>query len=99
MTYTLQFTEEFDQDLSNIIWWYAIQREGLEQEFRLSFETAVLLIQDNPLSFQAEHRDVRRAVLRRFPYKIYYKVYEERILFLGIFHTSRDPKLIRKRKK
>lgn len=35
--------------------------------------------------------DVRRAVLQRFPYSIYFIVEDERIVVLAIFHARRAP--------
>ena len=40
----------------------------------------------------AVHRHVRRALIRRFPYGIYYAVDEELIEVIAVFHAKRDPK-------
>jgi hypothetical protein len=34
---------------------------------------------------------VRRAVLQRFPYSIYFMVEDDRIVVLAIFHARRSP--------
>ena len=99
MLYTLEFTEDFDEDLSQILWWYSLQREGLEKEFLLSFQHTILTIQQNPFICQIEYREVRRSVLRKFPYKIYYKIYDNKVRLYGIFHAKRSPGTIRKRLK
>jgi plasmid stabilization system protein ParE len=38
------------------------------------------------------YRDVRRALVRRFPYAIYYRVEPERIAVIAIHHGKRDPR-------
>ena len=35
--------------------------------------------------------DVRRKLLHKFPYFLYYQVEEARVVVVGLFHTSRDP--------
>ena len=37
--------------------------------------------------------DVRKAVVRRFPYCVYYRPHADRVEVLAVFHTSRDPSL------
>jgi plasmid stabilization system protein ParE len=34
---------------------------------------------------------VRCALVRRFPYAVYYRVEPERIVVIAVFHTKRDP--------
>ena len=38
------------------------------------------------------HKDVRRAFMRRFPYGVFYRVEEDQIIVVGVFHARRDPK-------
>lgn len=40
---------------------------------------------------------VRMALVRRFPYVILYRVEATRIVVVSVFHTSRDPKIWRRR--
>ncbi len=46
---------------------------------------------DNPEIFQVIYKDIRRAVVQRFPFVIYYQIEEEIIVVLGIIHASRNP--------
>jgi hypothetical protein len=39
------------------------------------------------------HRTVRRALLRRFPFGVFYRAEPSRIVVIGILHGSRDPKV------
>ncbi|WP_341731507.1 hypothetical protein [Microcoleus sp. EPA2] len=38
------------------------------------------------------YRDVRRSVVRRFPYTVYYRIVSSRVIVTAIFHSRRDPK-------
>jgi plasmid stabilization system protein ParE len=37
------------------------------------------------------HEDYRRALVRRFPYAVFYEYTRETVTIYAVFHTSRDP--------
>ena len=45
-----------------------------------------------PESYPVAYRDVRRVVVRRFPYAVYYRIVSSRVIVTAIFHGHRDPK-------
>ena len=55
-------------------------------------EAAVERITANPGQFPAVYKNVRRALLRRFPYALLFVVeHEKEITVLACFHGSRNP--------
>lgn len=50
-----------------------------------------------PESYAVVYSDIRRAVLQRFPYAIYYRIVSSRIIVIAIFHGRRNPKTWQKR--
>jgi plasmid stabilization system protein ParE len=46
-----------------------------------------------PLQFPVILRDVRRAVLNRFPYALYFFIEPETVVVIAFLHTSRNPTL------
>jgi toxin ParE1/3/4 len=71
--------------------WYAARSRGLGAEFVRVVDAAFSAIQRNPSQFPLVHGEVRRAVLRRFPYAILFIESEEAIVVLSVFHSRRDP--------
>jgi plasmid stabilization system protein ParE len=53
--------------------WYERERAGL---FLEAAQALIARVADNPLAFPLVHRDKRRAVFRRFPYSLIYRVVE-----------------------
>jgi plasmid stabilization system protein ParE len=47
----------------------------------------------NPHIHQIVFADVRKAVVRRFPYCVYYRPHADRVEVIAVFHTSRDPSI------
>ena len=43
--------------------------------------------------FPCVHGEVRRAVVSRFPYAVFYRVDPKRVVVLAVLHMARDPKL------
>lgn len=50
-------------------------------------------IKQNPNSFSIVHKDVRKYVVKKFPFVIYYRIIDLKIQVIAIFHTSRNPEI------
>ena len=48
-------------------------------------------VNKNPLHYQEVHLQVRRALVHRFPYGIFYVVMENRIIVIAVLHEARNP--------
>jgi len=59
------------------------------KRINLSFEN----IKQNPKSFPVAHKDVRKYVVMKFPFVIYYRIADTVIQVIAIFHTSRNPEI------
>ena len=77
--------------------WYEEQRMGLGDEFLSSMGSLVEQIRDNPLRYPVVYRDTRRALLRRFPYGLYYRLAGNLILVIACMHGSRNPRIWKSR--
>jgi len=66
-------------------------REPLATRFRRALKASGDAIGQHPLAFPKVHGDVRRALLKRFPYCLFYVVDEDAVVVLGCFHGHRNP--------
>lgn len=87
----LIFLPEVRQDIADAYSWYEEQTLGLGLEFLRCLEASFLSIQRNPLIYHIVHEDYRRALIRRFPYAIFYEHNLNRIIIYSVFHCSRNP--------
>jgi plasmid stabilization system protein ParE len=69
--------------------WYDKQRQGLGAEFARSLESAISRIARNPLAAPAVHLEVRRVLLKRFPYSVFYLMADDTSIVLSCVHTRR----------
>jgi plasmid stabilization system protein ParE len=63
----------------------------LGREFVGEMDAALSRVADNPLQYQVLHRDARRAIVRRFPYGIFFRVEGDKIIVFSVIHLHRDP--------
>ena len=87
----IRFTPEADAELAEACQWYAHQREDLDIEFMERIDEALSRIASNPKSYPIVHRTLRRAVVRRFPFALFYEITADEIQVVAIFHSRQDP--------
>jgi len=93
MKSTLRLRPEAEADLKEAYRWHEKQRRGLGDDFLLYVEAALSALQENPKQFAFVYKEVRRTLVRRFPYTIFYVAQREGIMVLAIFHARRNPKI------
>ncbi len=78
--------------------WYEQERTGLGDEFLQAVNELVRVIAEHAERFPIIHRDIRRALLRRFPYSVFYRVKAGHVIVVGCFHSKRNPRLWQSRR-
>jgi plasmid stabilization system protein ParE len=97
MNYVLVFRPEVGAELKEAYDWYESQKVGLGDEFLECVDNLLDRICLMPESYVFVHRDVRRAVVKRFPYAVYYRVVSSRVIVIAIFHGRRNPETLQGR--
>ncbi len=92
MDYVLVFRPEIRDELDEAYNWYEQKKVGLGDEFLDCIDELLDRICLMPQSYPIVYRDVRRAIIKRFPYAIYYRLVSSRIIVTAIFHSRRNPK-------
>lgn len=100
MSYKIKLISEARLDIKDTIDWYNEQRVGLGRVFYQSVKSKMHYIKINPLHYQISYRNVRSALVNKFPYQVHYHIEKanKSIIVLAILHTSRDPQVLNKRK-
>jgi plasmid stabilization system protein ParE len=82
---------EAEQDVADAYAWYEGQRAGLGEEFLSCVDACLEAIRRTPEMHAMIYENYRRALLRRFPYALFYEHASDVVIVYGIFHTSRHP--------
>lgn len=77
--------------------YYAGCQVGLELRFITCLESALDQISENPTRWRPFADDVRRYLVRVFPYAVLYTIEADSVLILAVMHLSREPNYWRHR--
>ena len=77
--------------------WYEKEAPGLGRRFREAVDALVERMSANPRQFPIVFKNLRRALLRRFPYSLFFAVEGQTLVAIACFHASRDPSQWQKR--
>jgi plasmid stabilization system protein ParE len=89
--FTVVFTQAAKSELIEAQDWYEDGAAGLGRRFRQAVDLLAQRMSANPLQFPVVFRNVRRALLRGFPYMLFFVIEDETLLVIACFHPSRDP--------
>jgi plasmid stabilization system protein ParE len=78
-------------DIDRAAHWHESRRAGLGDEFLNEVEATFARITENPESYAEVYRSTRRALLRRFPFGVFYRVLGETAIVVAVMHSSRNP--------
>ena len=93
MSLGLRLRPEAEADLREASEWYDGRRAGLGGEFLAEVERSLMLIQESPSLFAEVHKNVRRALVKRFPYGVFYLTQPGGVIVLAVLHQARSPEL------
>ena len=88
---------EVELDISEAYGWYEGHRSGLGEEFLSCVDACIQKIRRTPDVYAKVHEEYRRALVRRFPYAVFYEYKEGTVTLYCVFHTARDPEKWRQR--
>ena len=91
MTPRLSLRREAAADIRGATRWYNQQRPGLGSEFTRAVRALLATIERDPLRHPTARAEVRRALLRRFPYAVYFVVGADATVVIACLHVRRDP--------
>ena len=91
MTQNIIIRPEAVDDIFSAYDWYEEQQLGLGAEFAQELSNNMDLIIELPKMYSELYRGIRRALLKRFPFGVYYLVNEETNIVLAVLHLAMDP--------
>lgn len=80
-----EFNDAFD--------FYEGRGDGLGESFAQAVTAVLRGIGATPRMHAAVRGEVRKAVVRNFPFCVYYVEEPAQVRVISVFHTSRDPKI------
>ncbi len=72
--------------------WYEAHGPGLGARFSADIDALALRLGENPHQFPRIRQEIRRAVLGKFPYALYFRITPQVVQVIACFHVSRNPR-------
>ena len=79
------------RDVRDAARWYETQRPGLGDRFVAEVDRLFARVAEAPLQFPEIADDVHRALLKAFPYAVYFAIDAEMVIVLAVLHLHRRP--------
>ena len=83
---------EAKADLADAFAWYEGQRTGLGSEFLAQVALILESIEKAPERYPIVRGATRRALMRRFPYAVFYVLDPDVVAVTAVMHGRRDPR-------
>jgi toxin ParE1/3/4 len=91
MTRSIILRPQAERDIAAIFDWYESQQAGLGAQFLSHLREPLEAIAAHPESAPLIYKNIRRAILSKFPYLVFYIVETSQVVVLAVLHSSRNP--------
>ncbi|MEZ4753212.1 MAG: type II toxin-antitoxin system RelE/ParE family toxin [Bdellovibrionota bacterium] len=98
MKFTIKLRKEAESEIRDAFEWYESHLVGLGHEFLLSIDESLAILKSEPEIYPLVHSEIRRALLKKFPFGVFYTINAENIIVLAVFHAKRNPDAWKTRK-
>lgn len=81
-----------EADVADGYGWYEEQQSGLGAKFVEEVASAIAAVESQPLRFPRVSRTLRRALVHRFPYGIFFLARADTVIVIAVMHLARNPR-------
>ena len=101
MEYKLKLLPIVYQDIRKVKKWYLEINTALGDDFKLKVNEELEYIQRYPKHYQKKYKELRQAIVARFPYTVYYLIEEELkiVVVIGVLAQKQSFDRIKRRLK
>jgi plasmid stabilization system protein ParE len=92
MTWRVSIRAAARTDLQKASEWYEGQCAGLGDEFLVAIAEVLERLEQNPEVFSFYHGKFRRALTRRFPYKVFFQIHGNAVIVFRVLHGAQEHK-------
>lgn len=93
----VKFLPDAEEEMYKAAKYYQAQASGLGVDYLSEVERAIGLITQSPMTWPKVEGELRRRLVRRFPFGILYYIESEEIIVVAVAHLRRKPGYWKKR--
>ena len=91
---TLLVRPEARHDIGDAAEWYEKRQDGIGKQFVAAVDKAIGKIEAKPALYSQRYRDLRRVLVERFPYAVYYREIGNDVVVYAVLHQRQDFKVL-----
>jgi len=91
MTRRIILSPDVEADIKAVELWYRRKAPSVGFRFRTELRLMLRLIAQFPYAFPVITGDVRRALMKAFPYSLYFALKNDTVAVIALFHQHRRP--------
>jgi plasmid stabilization system protein ParE len=91
VSYRLYLRPEAESEIGETAIWYTRRGIGLGADFLDEVSKTLSVLRDRPDRFPIVEGEIRKTLLRRFPYVVLFSIRGDAVVVISCFHTRRDP--------
>lgn len=84
--------KDAEADIATAHDWYEQRRKGLGAEFLQETSATIEAVYSMPLRFPTAFRSLRRALVHRFPYGVFFIAQPDAVVVVAALHLARNPR-------
>lgn len=88
---TFSFHPEAEEEFNQAIEYYENNAPGLGYDFSIEVYSAIQNIVNFPTAWPIIEEDMRRCLVKRFPYGVIYSIEDDAVFILAVMHLRRNP--------
>jgi len=90
--FNIEISEYAHSEIDDAREFYNLQKDGLGDDFKYDVFLAITNIATFPNLYPNINTNVKRCLLHRFPYSIFYAIREQSVVVLSVAHQHRKPR-------
>ncbi len=95
---TFSFHPEAESEFNEAIEYYKNNEPGLGYDFSIEVHSAIENIVNYPTAWPILEDNIRRCLVRRFPFGVIYSIEQDEIFILAVMHLRRHPEYWKNRR-
>jgi plasmid stabilization system protein ParE len=91
--YPIRVRPQVEGEIVEAMAWYHLRSEQLDLAFYRAYADVLSVISETPELYRKIYGEVRRVIMRRFPYAVFYVFDGSEVVVLSCLHEKRSPDL------
>jgi plasmid stabilization system protein ParE len=91
--FSIELSDEAEIDFDKSYEYYYKENPNIAKSFFNRINLSLENLKENPTIFPDVYKGLRKYVVKKFPFVIYYQIEGTVVKVVAIFHTSRNPKI------